>query len=126
MEELKIHLGDESVSALLIRPSDAKALYLFAHGAGVGMTHRSMVSNAEGLAARGIATLRYQFPYMEKGTGRPDPPRVAHAAVRAATAEAVRLVPDLPLFAGGRSFGGRMTSQTQAESPLQAVRGLAR
>ena len=125
MDELKIHLGDESVSALLIRPSDAKALYVFAHGAGVGMTHRSMVSNSEGLAARGIATLRYQFPFMEKGTGRPDPPRIAHAAVRAATAEAMRLAPDLPLFAGGRSFGGRMTSQAQAESPLQAVRGLA-
>ena len=75
--------------------------------------------------ARGIATLRYQFPYMEKGTGRPDPPRIAHAAVRAAAAEAMRLAPDLPLFAGGRSFGGRMTSQAQAESPLQAVRGLA-
>lgn len=125
MDELRIRVGEESVSGLLIRPSDAKALYLFAHGAGVGMTHRSMVSNAEGLAKRGIATLRYQFPYMEKGTGRPDPPRIAHAAVRAATAEAMRLAPDLPLFAGGRSFGGRMTSQAQAEAPLQAVRGLA-
>ncbi len=125
MDELKIRVGEESVSGLLIRPSDAKALYLFAHGAGVGMTHRSMVSNAEGLATRGIATLRYQFPYMEKGTGRPDPPRIAHAAVRAATAAAMQLAPDLPLFAGGRSFGGRMTSQAQAEAPLQAVRGLA-
>ncbi len=125
MDELKIRVGEESVSGLLIRPSDAKALYLFAHGAGVGMTHRSMVSNAEGLANRGIATLRYQFPYMEKGAGRPDPPKIAHATVRAATAEAMRLAPDLPLFAGGRSFGGRMTSQAQAEAPLQAVRGLA-
>ncbi|HLO21333.1 MAG TPA: alpha/beta family hydrolase [Sphingomicrobium sp.] len=125
MDELKIRVGEESVSGLLMRPSDSKALYLFAHGAGVGMTHRSMVSNAEGLAARGIATLRYQFPYMEKGTRRPDPPRIAQAAVRAASAEAIRLAPDLPLFAGGRSFGGRMTSQAQAEAPLQAVRGLA-
>lgn len=120
-----IPVGDEQVSGLLLRPPDAKALYLFAHGAGVGMTHRSMASNAEGLAERGIATLRYQFLYMEKGSRRSDPPRVAHAVVRAAAAEALRLAPDLPLFAGGRSFGGRMTSQAQAESPLPQVRGLA-
>ena len=125
MQALRISLGDQSVSALLIRPEDAKALYLFAHGAGAGMTHRSMASNAEGLAARGIATLRYQFPYMEKGSKRPDPPGIAHAAVRAAAAEARKTAPDLPLFAGGRSFGGRMTSQTQAGSPLPGVRGLA-
>jgi predicted alpha/beta-hydrolase family hydrolase len=84
-----------------------------------------MASNAEGLAERGIATLRYQFPYMEKGSKRPDAPSVAHAAVRAAAAEAVRIAPDLPLFAGGRSFGGRMTSQAQADAPLPNVRGLA-
>jgi hypothetical protein len=83
-----------------------------------------MESNARGLAERGIATLRYQFPYMEKGSGRPDPPRIAHAAVRAAAAKAAELAPDLPLFAGGRSFGGRMTSQAQAEAPLAGVRGL--
>ena len=118
-------VGEDSVSGLLIRPPDAKALYVFAHGAGAGMTHRSMESNAQGLAERGIATLRYQFPYMEKGSKRPDPPRIAHAAVRAAVAEAMRLAPDLPLFAGGRSFGGRMTSQAQALEPLPAVRGLA-
>lgn len=125
MESLRIPVADESVSALLIRPEDAKALYVFAHGAGAGMTHKSMVSNAEGLAARGIATLRYQFPYMEKGSKRPDAPRIAHTAVRAAAAEAARLAPGLPLFAGGRSFGGRMTSQAQADSPLPGVRGLA-
>jgi len=125
MEPIKIEVGDESVSALLLRPSDAKALYLFAHGAGAGMTHKSMESNAQGLAERGIATLRYQFPYMEKGSKRPDPPRIAHAAVRAAAAEASKLAADLPLFAGGRSFGGRMTSQAQADSPLPEVRGLA-
>ena len=125
MESLKIPVGDEFVSGLLLRPAGAKALYLFAHGAGAGMTHRSMESNTQGLAARGIATLRYQFPYMEKGSRRPDPPRIAHAAVRAAAAEAAGLAPDLPLFAGGRSFGGRMTSQAQADSPLPGVRGLA-
>jgi hypothetical protein len=125
MEPIKIEVGDEPVSALLLRPSDAKALYLFAHGAGAGMTHKSMESNAQGLAERGIATLRYQFPYMEKGSKRPDPPRIAHAAVRAAAAEASKLAADLPLFAGGRSFGGRMTSQAQADSPLREVRGLA-
>ena len=125
MEALEIPVGDERVSGLLLRPSDAKALYVFAHGAGAGMTHKSMASNAEGLAQRGIATLRYQFPYMEKGARRPDPPRIAHAAVRAAVADAVRLAPDLPLFAGGRSFGGRMTSQAQAVEPLPGVRGLA-
>jgi len=125
MVELRLPVGDDNVSALLIRPPDAKALYVFAHGAGAGMNHKSMVSNAEGLAARGIATLRYQFPYMEKGSKRVDPPRVAHAAVRAAVAEAGRIASDLPLFAGGRSFGGRMTSQAQADSALPGVRGLA-
>jgi len=124
-EKLAIPVGSESVSGLLLRPPNAKALYLFAHGAGTGMTHRAMESNAQGLAERGIATLRYQFLYMEKGSRRPDPPKLAHAAVRAAAAEAVRLAPDMPLFAGGRSFGGRMTSQTQAENPLPNVRGLA-
>jgi len=125
MEALRIPVGDESISALLIRPADAKALYVFAHGAGAGMTHKSMESNAVEIAERGIATLRYQFPYMEKGSKRVDPPKVAHAAVRAAVAVATRLAPDLPMFAGGRSFGGRMTSQAQADSPLPGVRGLA-
>jgi predicted alpha/beta-hydrolase family hydrolase len=125
MQELRIPVGEESVSALLIRPADAKALYVFAHGAGAGMTHRSMASNAEGLVERGVATLRYQFPYMEKRSRRPDAPKIAHAAVRAAVAEAAGIAPGLALFAGGRSFGGRMTSQAQAISPLPNVRGLA-
>jgi hypothetical protein len=124
-QNIVIPVGDGNVSGLLLRPDHAKVLYIFAHGAGVGMTHRSMESNAEGLAERGIATLRYQFPYMEKGGKRPDPPRIAHAAVRAAVAKAAELAPDLPLFAGGRSFGGRMTSQAQSEVPLPGVRGLA-
>jgi predicted alpha/beta-hydrolase family hydrolase len=118
-------VGGERVSGLLLRPDDAKALYLFAHGAGVGMMHPSMEANARGLADRGIATLRYQFPYMEKGSRRPDPPRVAHATVRAAAAAAAKFAGDLPLFAGGRSYGGRMTSQAQALEPLAGVRGLA-
>ena len=124
-ERVGIAVGGEQVSGLLLRPATARALYLFAHGAGAGMTHKAMVSNARGLAVRGIATLRYHFPYMEKGSRRPDPPKVAHAAVRAAAATALELAPDLPLFAGGRSFGGRMTSQAQAIEPLAQVRGLA-
>jgi predicted alpha/beta-hydrolase family hydrolase len=115
----------ETVSALLIRPQQACACYVFAHGAGAGMTHSSMETIAAGLGERGIATLRYQFSYMEKGSKRPDAPAVAHAAVRAAVAEAGRSCPSLPLIAGGKSFGGRMTSQAQALSPLPGVGGLA-
>jgi hypothetical protein len=121
---LAIPVGDEQVSGLLLRPDEAKALYLLAHGAGAGMNHQSLAAAATGLAARGIATLRYQFLYMEKGSKRPDGPRLAQAVVRAAAAEAGRLAPDLAVFAGGRSFGGRMTSQAQAEAPLPGVRGL--
>jgi predicted alpha/beta-hydrolase family hydrolase len=112
------------VSALLQLPPAAKACFVFAHGAGAGMDHASMVAIAAELAARNIATLRFQFPYMERRTRRPDPPLVCHATVRAAVAEAARLAPTLPLFAGGRSFGGRMTSQAQAIKPLPGVRGL--
>lgn len=124
-DKILIAVGDERISGLLIRPPAAKALYLFAHGAGAGMSHKAMESNAQGLASRGIATLRYQFPFMEKGSRRPDPPRIAHLAVRAAAAMASALAPDLPLIAGGRSFGGRMTSQAHALDPLAGVRGLA-
>jgi len=122
--QIKIAPG-EAVSALLMQPPQARACYVFAHGAGAGMTHASMEKVASGLAERGIATLRYQFPYMEKGSKRPDAPAVAHAAVRAAVSEAGRRCGALPLIAGGRSFGGRMTSQAQALSPLPGVRGLA-
>ncbi|WP_065754609.1 alpha/beta hydrolase family protein [Bradyrhizobium paxllaeri] len=125
-QSLRIEVGsDQTVSALLIEPLQCRACYVFAHGAGAGMAHASMATVAEGLGQRGIATLRYQFPYMEKGSKRPDPPAVAHAAVRAAVAEAGRHFPALPLIAGGRSFGGRMTSQAQAKSALAGVRGLA-
>src|SRR5215510_14441785 len=112
------------VSALLLVPARARACYVLAHGAGAGMTHPFISAVARELAERGVATLRYQFPYMERGGRRPDPPRLAHATVRAAVAEASRLLPQLPLFAGGKSFGGRMTSQTQAATPLPGVRGL--
>jgi predicted alpha/beta-hydrolase family hydrolase len=115
----------DAVSALLICPDDARACYVFAHGAGAGMTHSFMETAAQGLSERGVATLRYQFPYMEKGSKRPDSPAVAHAAVRAAVAEAGRRCPGLSLIAGGKSFGGRMTSQAQAIAPIPGVHGLA-
>lgn len=113
------------VSAVLMRPSNPRACFVFAHGAGAGMRHPSMASIAEELSALGVATLRYQFPYMEKGSKRPDTPAVCHLAVRAAVMDAARTLPDVPLLAGGRSFGGRMTSQAQALEPLPGVRGLA-
>lgn len=126
METLRIRIDtDTSVAALALRPREAEACFVFAHGAGAGMTHPFMQAAADGLAARRIATLRYQFPYMEQGTKRPDRPVVAHAAVRAAVAEARTRFANLPLIAGGKSFGGRMTSQAMAASPMDGVRGLA-
>jgi predicted alpha/beta-hydrolase family hydrolase len=113
------------VSGLLSAPPRARACYVLAHGAGAGMTHPFMQSVAAGLAERGVATLRYQFPYMEQRAKRPDPPRLAQATVRAAAAEAARRAPALALVAGGKSFGGRMTSQAQAAAPMPGVRGLA-
>src|SRR5207253_3698061 len=106
----------QRVSGLLQAPPAARACYVLAHGAGAGMTHPFMTAIANGLAERGIATLRYQFPYMEQGSKRPDAPKLAHATVRAAVLETARLVPELAFFAGGKSFGGRMTSQAQAAS----------
>jgi predicted alpha/beta-hydrolase family hydrolase len=116
--------GAGSVSARVLGPP-RKACFVFAHGAGAGMTHRFMEEAAAGLLERGIATLRYQFPYMETGSKRPDAPKIAHAAVRAAVAQAAQLFPKVPLIAGGKSFGGRMTSQAQALAPLPGVKGLA-
>src|SRR4029077_2965110 len=113
------------VSGLLQAPAGARACYVLAHGAGAGMDHPFMATVAAGLAERGIATLRYHFLYMERGSKRPDPPKLAHAAVRAAVAAAAKQMPKLPLIAGGKSFGGRMTSQAQAAAPLPGVRGLA-
>jgi uncharacterized protein len=114
----------DDVSGLLLRPADARLLYVLAHGAGAGMRHPFLEAISQRLAEQGIATLRYQFRYMEQRSRRPDPPAVAAATVRAAVAEAARLAPGLPLVAGGKSFGGRMTSAAQAEEPLPGVRGL--
>jgi predicted alpha/beta-hydrolase family hydrolase len=124
-EPIEIADGAVRVSGLLQAPQRPRACYVLAHGAGAGMTHAFMAAVAAELAARGVATLRYQFPYMERGSKRPDPPALAQATVRAAVATAGRRLPGLPLLAGGKSFGGRMTSQAQAAAPLAGVRGLA-
>ncbi len=125
-QPLSIAVGDSRrVSGLLLVPAKARACCVLAHGAGAGMTHPFLEAVATELAQRGIATLRYQFPYMEQRSKRPDPPALAQATVRAAVAEAARQVGKLPLIAGGKSFGGRMTSQAQAADALPGVRGLA-
>jgi predicted alpha/beta-hydrolase family hydrolase len=114
-----------TVSALLDRPDHPESCFVFAHGAGAGMNHGFMSAFASALATRGIACLRYQFPYMEMRSKRPDRPPLAHATVRSAVARAAGLLPGIPLIAGGKSFGGRMTSQAEAQAPLPGVRGLA-
>ena len=126
MTELRIHVGDSvgDVSAILLRPDAVWAVYVLAHGAGAGMRHRFMEAVAGALAVRGVATLRYQFPYVEHGSRRPDPPGILEATVRAAVAKARELAPDLPLVAGGKSMGGRMTSNAMAHRSLDGVRGL--
>ncbi len=110
--------------ALLVRPHDARLLYVLAHGAGAGMRHHFLAQAADVFAGRGIATYRFEFPYMQAGKSRPDSPGVAESAVRKAVAAAAHAAPGLPLIAGGKSFGGRMTSQAQAHEPLPGVRGL--
>jgi len=124
-EPLEIEVGERvgRVSALLLRPPEPWAGYVLAHGAGAGMTHPFMESVARALMARGMATLRYQFPYAENGGRRPDPPGVLRATVRAAVARARELLPSLKLFAGGKSLGGRMTSHAAAERQLDEVAG---
>lgn len=124
-QDLFIEFEGERVGALLEAPPDPRACYVFGHGAGAGMANPFMAATARGLADRGIATLRYQFAYMQRGSKRPDAPALAHAAVRAAVARAAKLLPGMVLLAGGKSFGARMTSQAQALAPLPGVRGLA-
>ena len=121
---LAVPTANTTVSGLLDAPAHSEACYVFAHGAGAGMNHAFMATLAQGLVERGIATLRFQFPYMEQGSKRPDSPAVAQATVRAAVREAAARLPNVPLFAGGKSFGGRMTSQAQAVEPLPHVRGI--
>jgi predicted alpha/beta-hydrolase family hydrolase len=116
--------GKARVSGLMLLPPDAHTMYVLAHGAGAGMKHPFMAAIAAELATRAIGTLRYQFPYMEQGSKRPDPPALCHATVQAAVAEAARVAPKMRLIAGGKSFGGRMTSQAQAVGPLAGVSGL--
>lgn len=123
-EPLTIEYDGTSVSALWNKPAGANAALVLAHGAGAGMTHKNVAATANGLSERKIATLRYNFPYMERGSRRPDSPVIAQAAVRAAVAGAAKLAPRLPIFAGGRSFGARMTSQAQSADPLPKVQGL--
>jgi len=115
---------ESRVSALWRSPAQPTASFVFAHGAGAGMTHAFMSGLSEDLCQQGIATLRYQFPYMEQGSKRPDAPPLCHLTIRAAVREANRIAPRLPIFAGGKSLGGRMTSQAQAIDPLPDVQGL--
>jgi len=125
-EEIKFSAGEKvgKVSGLLILPKGAQGLLVLAHGAGAGMRHRFMEETAQKLADKSIATLRYQFAYMEKGIKRPDNEAVLTATVRAAVATAKKHGEGLPLFAGGKSMGGRMTSLAAAKEPLESVRGL--
>ena len=124
MTDLTLAVGERRVSAILEVPPAPRALYVLAHGAGAGMRHPFLTRVTTELGARSIGTLRYQFPYLEEGRSRTDPPAVAVATVRAAVALAAERCPGLPLVAGGKSFGGRMTSTAAAEAPLPGVRGL--
>jgi predicted alpha/beta-hydrolase family hydrolase len=124
--DLQLHVSDAigSVSALLLQPGDAWLLYVLAHGAGAGMRHPFLESISKALAGLGIATLRYQFPYIESGRKRPDYPPVLEATVRSAVLRAAELAPELPVIAGGKSLGGRMTSSAAAAGALPGVKGL--
>ncbi len=125
--DLRLQVGGPvgDVAAFLLRPPDAWLLYVMAHGAGAGMRHRFLEQISASLAAHGIATFRYQFPYMEAGRGRPDAPSLLESTVRAAVTRAGEIVPELPVIAGGKSLGARMTSSAAAVQPLDRVRGLA-
>jgi len=125
VREVGFSVGRARLDALFLRPAGARLLYVLAHGAGAGMRHVFLQRMAEALAEEGVATFRYEFPYMQGGRKRPDPPAVLHETVRAAVVAAREVAPDLPLIAGGKSFGGRMTTQAQADAPLPGVRGIA-
>jgi predicted alpha/beta-hydrolase family hydrolase len=122
---VSIAVGTHAVSGLHLAPDGAKSLFVLAHGAGAGMRHAFLEDLAQALATRSVATLRYQFPYVEAGQRRPDPPALLEATVRGAVRKAAELSPGLPLLAGGKSMGGRMTSQAQAKEALPGVRGIA-
>jgi predicted alpha/beta-hydrolase family hydrolase len=123
--DLRLAVNDGvEVSAFLLRPPDAWLLYVLAHGAGAGMRHPFLERVSASLAARGVATFRYQFPYIEGGRKRPDPPSLLEATARAAVTKAGEIVPELPVVAGGKSLGGRMTSSAAATAPLDRTRGL--
>ena len=124
-QSIVIHVDSaQTVDGLYLPAAQPKACLVLAHGAGAGMTHPSMTTVAAELQALGVSTVRYQFPYMQRGSKRTDAPPICHATVRAAVECATQLAPSQPLFAGGRSFGGRMTSQAQSLNPLPNVRGL--
>ena len=125
MREVGFIAGEARLDALFLRPAGARLHYVLAHGAGAGMRHAFMEACAQALAEEGVATFRYEFPYMQAGRKRPDPPAVLHGTVQAAVLAAEAAAPDLPLIAGGKSFGGRMTTQAQAAAPLPGVRGIA-
>jgi uncharacterized protein len=121
---LSLTVGDSKVSAKCFIPVKATCILTLAHGAGAGMDHSFMVTLSQALADKGIATMRFNFPFAEHKKGRPDPPAVAHQTIEAALARAQELFPDLPLFAAGKSFGGRMSSQYLSANPNKAVKGL--
>ncbi len=125
VHEVGFTAGGARLDALFLRPAGARLHYVLAHGAGAGMRHHWLQRMADALAEEGVATFRYEFPYLQDGRKRPDPPAVLHETVRAAVLAAREAAPDLPLIAGGKSFGGRMTTQAQAEAPLPGVRGIA-
>ena len=125
MDELRFEAGADRLDALLLRPERARLLYVLAHGAGAGMRHVFLQRIAEALAELAVATFRFQFPYTQAGRRRPDDAAVLRGAVRAAVNAAHDAAPDLPMIAGGKSMGGRMTTQSQAEAPLPGVRGIA-
>src|ERR687889_2400680 len=123
--DLRLPVSDGvEVSAFLLRPPDAWLLYVLAHGAGAGMRHQFLERISASLAAQGVATFRYQFPYVEAGRGRPDVPAILEATARAAVSKAGDIVPELPVIAGGKSLGGRMTSSAAAAAPLDGAKGL--